>query len=85
MVTNLREAKASLSQLVQRAAGGEEVLITVRGEPKARLIGLRQEAERPVSRKEWAAELVAGAEGARVSEAGSTPQEYWDEARSDRF
>lgn len=85
MITNLREAKASLSQLVQRAASGEEVLITVRGEPKARLVGLKQGVETPMSREEWAAELVTGAEAARAGEIVSTEQEYWDEARSDRF
>jgi len=85
MITNLREAKASLSQLVQRAAGGEEVLITVRGEPKARLIGLAAEEKEGVSREEWAAELAADAEAARVGRPVTTPQKYWEEARSDRF
>jgi prevent-host-death family protein len=37
MITNLRESKAHLSALVDRAARGEEVVITVRGKPKARL------------------------------------------------
>ena len=85
MITNLREAKASLSHLVQRAAGGEEILITVRGKPKARLIGLKPALEKIMSREEWATELIAEAEAARSGEAVSTPQEYWDEVRSDRF
>jgi prevent-host-death family protein len=37
MITTLREGKAKLSALVERAAGGEEVIITVRGKPRARL------------------------------------------------
>jgi prevent-host-death family protein len=37
MVTTLRESKAKLSELVQRASRGEDVLITVRGTVKARL------------------------------------------------
>lgn len=37
MQTTLRDAKAHLSALVEMAAGGEDVVITVRGEPKARL------------------------------------------------
>lgn len=37
MITTLREGKAKLSALVERAAKGEEVVITVRGKPKARL------------------------------------------------
>jgi prevent-host-death family protein len=37
MVKTLRESKAKLSELVQRASRGEDVLITVRGTVKARL------------------------------------------------
>ena len=36
MIATLRESKAHLSALVERAAQGEEVVITVRGKPKAR-------------------------------------------------
>jgi prevent-host-death family protein len=37
MVKTLRESKAKLSELVERASRGEDVLITVRGTVKARL------------------------------------------------
>ena len=37
MVKTLRESKAKLSELVDRASRGEDVLITVRGTVKARL------------------------------------------------
>lgn len=37
MITTLRESKARISELVKRAASGEEVVITVRGKPEARL------------------------------------------------
>jgi prevent-host-death family protein len=37
MVKTLRESKAKLSELVARASNGEEILITVRGQVKARL------------------------------------------------
>lgn len=37
MYTTLRNSKATLSELVERASRGEEVVITVRGRPKARL------------------------------------------------
>jgi prevent-host-death family protein len=33
MVTNLRDAKGRLSELVQRAADGEEIVITERESP----------------------------------------------------
>ena len=41
-VYNLYEAKSSLSRLVDRAAGGEEIIIAKSGKPLARLGPLRQ-------------------------------------------
>lgn len=35
---NLAEAKAHLSELVSKAAGGEETIITRRGQPVAKLV-----------------------------------------------
>lgn len=37
MIKTLKESKAKLSELVERASRGEDVLITVRGRVKARL------------------------------------------------
>jgi len=37
---NIAEAKARLSDLVQRAARGEEIIIARNGEPQARLVAL---------------------------------------------
>jgi prevent-host-death family protein len=46
MIATLREGKAHLSALVARAAQGEEVVITVRGKPKARICPLPSRSER---------------------------------------
>ncbi len=43
MVTNLKSAKARLSELVEQASRGEEIWLTVRGKPKARLCPLPAE------------------------------------------
>lgn len=43
---NLADAKARLSELVQRAARGEEIVIALRGVPRARLIALDTAATR---------------------------------------
>jgi prevent-host-death family protein len=40
----MHEAKTQLSKLVERAEGGEEIVITRRGEPAARLVPARQGA-----------------------------------------
>lgn len=42
---NIYEAKTSLSELVERAAAGEEIIIAKAGTPKARLVPL--ETARP--------------------------------------
>jgi prevent-host-death family protein len=40
MIANVRTAKARLSELLERAAAGEEVVITSGGRPKAKLVGV---------------------------------------------
>lgn len=44
VVTNLYEAKTNLSQLVDRAAAGEEIVIAKNGVPQARLMPLPRHA-----------------------------------------
>lgn len=44
-IINLYEAKTSLSELVERAAAGEEIIIAKAGRPKARLVPLGARAE----------------------------------------
>jgi prevent-host-death family protein len=85
MIANLREAKSNLSQLVQRAADGEEIIITVRGQPKARLTGIISNKMQNGDRAEWVAELSAAAEAARVGPLKSTSQQFWDELREERL
>lgn len=43
---NVAEAKARLSELVQRAARGEEIVIARNGQPLARLVPLPPRVER---------------------------------------
>lgn len=40
MIATVRTAKARLSELLDRAAGGEEIVITSDGRPKAKIVGL---------------------------------------------
>jgi prevent-host-death family protein len=40
-IVNMHEAKTTLSQLVEQAAQGEEILIARAGEPVAKLVALR--------------------------------------------
>lgn len=43
---NVAEAKARLSELVQRAARGEEIIIARNGQPQARLVALAPKVAR---------------------------------------
>ena len=58
MIATLRESKARLSELVERAASGEEVLITVNGRPKARLVAAQPKLGKS-GMKSWARKLRA--------------------------
>jgi prevent-host-death family protein len=57
MQVNIHEAKTHLSRLVERAAGGEEVVIAKAGKPVARLVAF---AERKEPRKPgiWRGKVV---------------------------
>jgi prevent-host-death family protein len=58
MIKTLRESKAKLSSLVERASRGEDILITVHGQVKARLT--RADApQSPEAAAIWAEELRA--------------------------
>jgi prevent-host-death family protein len=43
---NMHEAKTQLSRLVERAAGGEEIVIAKAGKPMVRLVPVEQPAKR---------------------------------------
>jgi len=85
MIANLREAKSNLSQLVQLAADGEDIVITVRGRPTARLTCVVPKGTQDHERKAWAAELSAAAEAAGVGPRKATSQQFWDELREERL
>jgi prevent-host-death family protein len=55
MVKTLRESKAKLSELVERASQGEDILISVRGKVKAKLT--RVSPQKKLDKKAWAEEL----------------------------
>jgi prevent-host-death family protein len=83
MITNLRDAKSRFSELVKLAADGEEILITVRGEPMVKLI----RAGAGVSfhdREAWIDELTQAAAREQAAPPVTTTQAYWDESRADR-
>ena len=83
MITGLHEGKAKLSDLVDRATKGDDVLITVRGKIKARLT----KAGRPgtaIDNVKWAQELRELRERVRTRRKPRvTLQEIFDDIRED--
>lgn len=53
MTIAVREAKAQFSALVERAAAGEEIVITWHGQPRARLLPLAEERSILRVDREW--------------------------------
>jgi prevent-host-death family protein len=56
MIASLRESKTRLSEFVSLANSGEEILITVHGQPKARMLPVSAPHSDTV---EWLRELSA--------------------------
>lgn len=85
MIKTLRESKAKLSELVELACQGQEILITVRGKVKARLSGVNSEQQENKGAA-WAEELRAlhKAWCKQFRKAGPT-QNLLDSIRGDRF
>ncbi len=83
MMASLRDSKARLSELVERASRGEDVLITVRGKVKARLTGVAA-PESSADKTAWARKLRAIRKKYTVSSRTST-DEILSGIREDRF
>ena len=85
MVKTLRESKAKLSELVARASRGEDVLITVRGQVKARLTRAGVAPPEKLG-KAWAEELRARHRAMPVRPKPQlTTRQIMDEIREERF
>jgi prevent-host-death family protein len=60
MTFGISEAKQKLSELVERAAQGEEIVITRRGKERARLVGATAQGKRSLK------EIMASLAGVRM-------------------
>jgi prevent-host-death family protein len=54
LIVSLYDAKTRLSALVDRAAGGEEIVITKNGAPKAKIVRSRRSAPSVSPPAPWA-------------------------------
>lgn len=82
MVKSLRESKAKLSELVERASRGQDTLITVRGKVKARLTkaGFNEAAKAA-----WLRDLREFRKASSTGKRTRSVEEILDEVREDRF
>jgi prevent-host-death family protein len=83
MIRTLRESKAKLSELVDLASRGEEVLISVRGKVKARLVGTTPPV-RDSDRASWVTELKRLQKSYSRAATQLTVEEILAEYRQDR-
>lgn len=83
MITTLRDGKAHLSELVERASHGEDVLITVRGKVKAKLTRAEVTFDAK-DRKAWIRELRAIQRKYTVNSKTSS-EKIFSELREDRI
>ena len=83
MIRSLRESKAKLSELVNRASRGEDVLITVRGKVKARLTSAVPETGQ-ADMQRWADELEQLHTSVATQSHKLTTETILSEDRSDR-
>lgn len=83
MIKTLRESKAKLSELVDRAGRGEDVLISVRGRVKVRLTRATA-PETVVERTAWLRELRRIQKSLSNPASCRTVEEILAESREDR-
>ena len=81
MIATLRESKTRLSELVTLANSGEEILITVHGQPKARILSL---SEPRSDTADWLRELSALRSSLGKPSTYQKPSAL-DEVREDRW
>jgi prevent-host-death family protein len=81
MIATLRESKTRLSELVNLANSGEEILITVHGQPKARILAV---SEPQSDTADWLRELSALRSSLGQASTGQQPSAL-DEVREDRW
>lgn len=84
MTSTLRETKAKLSEMVKRAANGEEILITVHGKVQARLTQPLPRRSRADNRK-WARELAALRRKYSTGKRGRSSEEIICQDREERL
>jgi prevent-host-death family protein len=83
MLKTLRESKAKLSELVELASRGEDVLISVRGKVKARLTKV-EKPRKDRDAAQWVRELRALHRAQSTGKSGASIEQILEDSRADR-
>lgn len=70
MIVSVRESKARLSELLSKARQGEDVVITVRGKPSARIVSMDSKDARP-DMKVWVRQIESRLDHQKPSDSAS--------------
>ncbi len=88
MIATLSRSQADLPRLVELASQGEDVVITVEGQPKARLTRaetvVRPRQLSQEEKEQWLAELAELRRSVSTGKQGLTVDQILDEDRADR-
>lgn len=84
MIASIRESKARLSEFVALANSGEEVVITVRGKPSAKLVPIQGSSDKR-DKIAWGKEISARLAQQQPPAPGTSSQEIIDQLREERF
>jgi len=85
MTTTLSQTQAELPRLVEVASGGEDVVITVEGKPKAKLTRVEAAQSKPFNGTQWMAELEDLNRRYNSGKGNLTIEQILAEDREDRF
>ena len=83
MIATLRESKAKLSALVALAQAGEDVIITVRGKPRAKLSAIQERTFAGVAG--WKKELKLLHRKCSTGKKNVDSQSIMEKVREERF
>jgi len=83
MIRSLRDSKAHLSELVERASQGEDVYITVHGKVRARLTKAQEPDAKDI--EEWRRQLQRLNRKYHGRRKAPTSEKLLEEIREDRF
>jgi prevent-host-death family protein len=84
MIRSLRDSKAHLSELVEQASRGEDVLITVRGKVRARLTqAVAPETGPDIA--QWRKEVNRVTKKYQTQRKGTATERILEDLREDRF